>query len=135
MTLETAQRDPELEAVLARYMNECALRGPVHAVARTGSTMEDARALAQQGAPEGTLVYAARQAQGRGRLGRVWESPEGGAYFSVIVRPTRPEAEIPQLSLVAGLAAAEGVRQGARIYPSIRWPNDVLVEGKKIAGI
>lgn len=129
------QRDGELEAVLSRYMNECALRGSVYAFAETGSTMEDARALAAEGAPEGTLVYAARQAQGRGRLGRVWESPEGGAYFSIILRPKRPAADIPQLSLVAGLAAVEGLRQLARVYPSIRWPNDVLIDGKKLAGI
>ncbi len=131
----SVQRDPELEAVLSRYMNECALRGPVYAFRQTGSTMEDAHELAEQGAPEGTLVYAVRQAQGRGRLGRVWESPEGGAYFSIIVRPQRTAGEIPQLPLVAGLALAEGIRQLTRLYPSIRWPNDVLIDGKKVCGI
>ena len=130
-----AARDPALEAILGRYMNGCALRGPVHALRETGSTMEDAHALAQQGAPEGTLVYAARQTQGRGRLQRVWESPDGGAYFSLLLRPQRPAADIPQLSLVAGLAAVEGLRQLVRIYPSVRWPNDVMVDGKKLAGI
>ncbi len=135
MSHETLQRDPELETVLGRYMNECTLRGPVYAFTQTGSTMEDAHELAEQGAPEGTLVYAIRQAQGRGRLGRVWESPEGGAYFSIILRPRRPTADIPQLSLVTGLAAVEGIRQLVRIYPSIRWPNDVLIDGKKVCGI
>ena len=135
MKIEARQRDPELEAVLSRYMNECVLRGPVYAFTQTGSTMEDAHVLAQQGAPEGTLVYAVRQVQGRGRLGRVWESPEGGAYFSIIFRPRRPAADIPQLSLVTGLAAVEGIRQLVRLYPSIRWPNDVLIDGKKICGI
>lgn len=135
MTLETKQRDPELEAVLSRYMNECALRGPVYAFQRTDSTMEEAHALVAQGAPEGALVFAAQQAQGRGRLGRVWESPEGGAYFSIVLRPQRRAAEIPQLSLVTGLAVAEGIRQLTGLHASIRWPNDVLIDGKKLAGI
>ena len=130
MTLETKQRDAELEAVLSRYMNECALRGPVYAYPQTGSTMEDAHELAAQGTPEGTLVYAARQTQGRGRLGRAWESPEGGAYCSLVLRPQRAAAEIPQLSLVSGLAVAEGIRQLTELHASIRWPNDVLIEGK-----
>ena len=135
MSLETLQRDPELEAVLGRYMNECTLRGPVYAFTQTGSTMENAYELAEQGAPEGTLVYAVRQTQGRGRLGRVWESPEGGAYFSIVLRPRRPATDIPQLSLVTGLATVEGIRQLVRLYPSIRWPNDVLIDHKKLAGI
>ncbi len=128
-------RNPELEAVLGRYMNECALRGPVYAFEEVASTMEEAHALAMQAAPEGTLIVAKRQNRGRGRLGRTWESPEGGAYCSIIVRPQRATSEIPQLSLVAGLAVVEGLRQLTHLHPSIRWPNDVLVEGKKLAGI
>ncbi len=133
--LASAPRDPALEGILGRYMNECALRGPVYAFERAASTMEEAHALAADGAPEGTLVFAKQQTQGRGRLGRIWESPEGGAYCSIIVRPQRATAEIPQLSLVAGLAVIEGLRQLTHLHPSIRWPNDVLVEGKKLAGI
>ncbi len=128
-------RDKVLEAILSRYMNQCALKGPVYALKQAASTMEEAHALAAEGAPEGTLVYAITQSQGRGRLGRVWESPKGGAYFSVILKPKRPAADIPQLSLVAGLAAAEGIRQLCRLYPNVRWPNDILVNDKKVAGI
>jgi BirA family biotin operon repressor/biotin-[acetyl-CoA-carboxylase] ligase len=116
-------------------MNDCALRGPVYAFNAVGSTMEAAAALAHAGSPEGTLVFAAQQSKGRGRQGRAWASPAGGAYFSIIVRPRRSASEAPQLSLVTGLAVAEGVRQLTRVYPSIRWPNDVLVQGKKLAGI
>ena len=97
--------------------------------------MEAAHALAAAGAPEGTLVWAARQDQGRGRLGRTWESPEGGVYLSLIVRPTRPIAEIPQLSLAAGLAATEGINELTGLFPSIRWPNDILLNCLKVAGI
>ena len=97
--------------------------------------MEVAHQLAADGAPEGTLVVAARQGQGRGRLGRTWASPEGGVYVSLILRPTRPPSETPQLSLVAGLAAAEAIRDAARLYPSIRWPNDLLIRDRKVGGI
>lgn len=97
--------------------------------------MEVAHQLAADGATEGTLVWASRQAQGRGRLGRTWESPEGGAYFSLILRSTRPPVDIPQLSLVAGLSAAEAIQQTTGLFPSIRWPNDVLLNGLKVAGI
>lgn len=135
MRPDTIERDPELESILSRYMNETPLRGPVHVFRQTSSTMEEAHALAQQGASEGTLVFAVRQTQGRGRLGRVWESPEGGAYFSVILRPQRPETEWPQLSLVAGLAVVEGIHQLTRLHPSIRWPNDILIDQKKLGGI
>ena len=107
----------------------------IYAYQRVGSTMEVAHDLAAGGAPEGTLIFAARQEQGRGRLGRVWHSPEGGAYCSIILRPLRPTSEIPQLSLVAGLAVAETIRELTNTSPAIRWPNDVLVDGLKVAGI
>lgn len=136
------ERNPELEARLKAAFKGCCFGGAIHAYAVCDSTMERAHALARDGAGEGTLVFAARQTQGRGRLGRKWESPEGGAYFSLILRPTRPPAEIPQLSLVAGLAAAEAIKGsdpflGSDPVPrvSIRWPNDVLIDGKKVAGI
>jgi len=97
--------------------------------------MAVAHALAAEGAAEGTLVWTKRQTGGRGRLGRVWESPEGGVYFSIILRPERPATETPQLSLVAGLAATEAIRECVNLSPRIRWPNDVFLGGKKVAGI
>lgn len=126
--------DTMLGARLAKEFGE-SLRGELRAFARVPSTMDAAHALAAQGAAEGTLVWAQRQEQGRGRQGRAWESPEGGAYFSIIVKPSRPAAEIPQLSLIAGLAAAEAVRECAMLSPRVRWPNDLLLNGKKLAGI
>lgn len=132
-------RDPALEALLRAAWGQTPLRGltpsPIYAFQRVGSTMEVAHQLASNGASDGTLVWSARQDHGRGRLGRVWASPEGGAYFSLIVRPTRPAAEIPQLSLVAGLAVAEAIQKRTGLFPSIRWPNDVLLGGLKVAGV
>ena len=107
----------------------------VHTFDQVASTMDEAHRLAAQGAPEKTLVWAARQALGRGRQGRAWVSPEGGAYCSLILRPSRSIAEAPQLALVAGLAAAETLRDVACLYPSIRWPNDLLIKGRKLGGI
>lgn len=129
------KRDPALEARLKTQLKGCCFGGSIHAFASCDSTMERAHALARDGAGEGTLVFAARQTNGRGRLGRRWESPAGGAYFSLILKPSRPPAEIPQLSLVAGLSAAGAIRELTALSPSIRWPNDVLLDGKKVAGI
>ena len=128
------QRDSTLEAKLAEALGET-LRGEVQAFTQVPSTMDLAHQLAAEGKREGTLVFALGQTQGRGRLGRVWESPSGGAYFSLIVRPDRPAADIPQLALIAGLAAVEAIRECAMLSPRVRWPNDVLIGTKKVAGI
>ena len=118
----------------------------MHAFQSVPSTMAIAHELADAGSPEGTLVWAARQEQGAGRLGRTWISPRGGIYSSLILRPTRPAAEIPQLSLVAGLATAHTIQDLTHLFPRVRWPNDVLLpapalvnggpgEHRKVAGI
>lgn len=134
--METAgiQRDEALTARLSREL-DASLRGAIHVFQEVASTMDVAHALAAEGAVEGTLVWARRQTGGRGRLGRTWESPEGGAYFSIILRPERPATEIPQLSLIAGLATTEAIRECANVSARVRWPNDVLLGGKKVAGI
>lgn len=131
----TAPRDPAREARLSRLLAGLRLGRPVEAYAILDSTMEAAARLAAAGTPEGALVVAARQEQGRGRQGRTWASPEGGAYCSVLLRPKRSRGEAPQLALVAGLAGAEALRDTACLYPSIRWPNDLLIKERKIAGI
>jgi BirA family biotin operon repressor/biotin-[acetyl-CoA-carboxylase] ligase len=131
----TAPRDAALEAQLARRLTGCRLGQPVQAYPALASTMDTAWELAAAGAAEGALVVALRQELGRGRLGRPWASPDGGAYLSLLLRPKRPRGEAPQLALVAGLAAAETLRDTGCLYPAIRWPNDLLIHGKKIGGI
>ena len=128
-------RGPEREARLSQQLSGCCFGGAVQAFQSCASTMELAHAWAREGAGEGALVWAARQTQGRGRHGRVWESPEGGAYLSLILRPTRGAHESPQLALVAGLAVAEAMYGLTRQSPSIRWPNDVLLDGNKVCGV
>ena len=110
------------------------LLGRVEGGAATGSTNDDARALARSGAPEGTVVVAARQSRGRGRFDRSWDSPSGGAYLSIVLRPARGPAEIGSLPLAIAVGVARGLeRLGA--HPQLKWPNDVLLAGRKVAGI
>ena len=103
---------------------------------RTGSTNEDAKALASEGAPEGTVVIADEQTAGKGRMGRQWLSPNGsGLWFSVILRPNLLPAETPRLTLAAAVAVARAIRSETGLEAGIKWPNDVLVGGKKVCGI
>lgn len=99
----------------------------------TGSTMDDAAQWARDGAGDGAVVVAETQTASRGRLGRRWISDEGNLYFSVLVRP-EPDA-LPLLSPLAGVAVARSMRQVAGLYPTIKWPNDVMIDGRKVAGI
>jgi BirA family biotin operon repressor/biotin-[acetyl-CoA-carboxylase] ligase len=102
----------------------------------TASTNDDARRLAGEGAPEGTLVWAERQSAGRGRRGRRWESPAGNLYMSLLLRPRMPLAQAGQVGFLAALAIAE---TAAALLPNravaCKWPNDVLIDGKKTAGL
>jgi BirA family biotin operon repressor/biotin-[acetyl-CoA-carboxylase] ligase len=100
----------------------------------TGSTNDDARTLARSGADEGTVVLASRQTAGRGRLGRSWESPDGGAYFSAVLRPAVSPVEVASLALAVALGVAEGL-EALGVAPAVKWPNDVLADGGKVAGV
>jgi len=100
----------------------------------TASTNDDARALARGGAAEGTVVLASRQTAGRGRLGRTWASPQGGAYLSAVLRPNVAPSEVASLSLVAGLGVARGLAL-LGVDAQLKWPNDVQISGRKLAGV
>lgn len=109
---------------------------PVHFYTETDTTNNRARELALEGAPEGTLVVAERQTAGRGRRGKVWESPVGvGIWMSLILRPEILPAEASVLTLMSGLATAEGIEAVTGLHAGIKWPNDILVNGKKTVGI
>ncbi len=111
--------------------------GVVHHFDTTGSTMDEAFRFALDGAPEGTVVIAESQSKGRGRLGRNWSSPKGkGIYFSLILRPGLPPAQASMLTLLAAVALCEAVEAVVpAVVPRIKWPNDILVAGKKLCGI
>ncbi|MBN2848703.1 MAG: biotin--[acetyl-CoA-carboxylase] ligase [Coriobacteriia bacterium] len=102
--------------------------------AETVSTNDDAKRLARAGAPEGALVVAARQTGGRGRFDRAWVSPDGGAYVSCVLRPPLPPTAIAPLPLVAAVGVADGLA-GLGLDTRLKWPNDVEVGGRKLAGI
>src|ERR1044071_4481539 len=92
--------------------------------------------LAEEGAAEGEIVVAEAQTQGRGRLGRRWESPPGiNLYLSVILRPRLLPVHAPHITLMAGVALAETVAPLIKQAPVIKWPNDILVNGRKLAGV
>ena len=108
----------------------------IHHFEQTDSTNKRAKEIAAVGAAEGTLVVAEEQTQGRGRLDRHWFSPAGqGIYASVVLRPALPPSEATRLVLLAAVAVAETLISATGLKATIKWPNDVLVAGKKIAGI
>ncbi len=102
----------------------------------TDSTNMQAKKLAAEGEPEGTIVIAESQHSGRGRKGREWFSPIGsGIYSSMILRPQIPPSEAPGITLMTAVAAAEALISIMGIPVKIKWPNDILLKGKKIIGI
>lgn len=123
------------ERELARHLATSAFGRRLVSVQSTGSTNDLAAEEARGGAPEGTTVIADAQTAGRGRMGRAWQSEPGlNLYMSVLLRPAIGPAEAPRLSLLAGVAVAEAL-EGEGLEVAIKWPNDVLVAGRKVAGI
>lgn len=102
---------------------------------RVASTQNAAKILAEEGASEGTTVVAETQTEGRGRIGRVWASPPGGIYLSVILRPDIRPSDVLRFPLIAGVAVAQAIELVTGIEPKLKWPNDIIVGGKKAGGI
>jgi len=102
----------------------------------TVSTNADAFHLAEEGAEEGTTVIADAQNGGKGRRGRVWSSPAGvNLYCSVVLRPEIMPHEAPQLTFLSAVAVARAIEGTTALNPEIKWPNDVLINGRKVAGL
>lgn len=93
------------------------------------------KALAERGAREGTVAIASRQTAGRGRLGRSFQSPEGGLYLSILLRPDCTLERAAGLSILAAVAVCRAVREATGLQPGIKWPNDVIVDSRKLCGI
>lgn len=122
-------------AEVAPYLSTDALGRHWHHVREADSTNALARELAEAGAPDGLVVVAETQRAGRGRLGRAWSSPAGGIWFSLLLRPRLLPSAAAMLTLGAAVAAAEATEAVAGITCGIKWPNDLLVNGRKVAGI
>lgn len=100
------------------------------------STNKLAKIKAAEGAKEGALLIAETQTAGRGRLGKVWDSPEGtGIWMSIILRPPILPQDVSGITLMAGLAMCQGIREITGLPAYIKWPNDVVINGKKVCGI
>jgi BirA family biotin operon repressor/biotin-[acetyl-CoA-carboxylase] ligase len=102
---------------------------------KVDSTIDVAKQLTDYGAEEGTVVIAEVQTAGRGRMRRRWFSPEGGLYFSIILRPKMSPAEAVRLVFLFGLAVAQVLRETYGLKAEVKWPNDVLVKEQKVCGV
>ena len=111
-------------------------RGLIEVHQQIGSTNTRAKELALSGTGEGTLVIAESQTAGRGRLGRSWHSPPGSnIYLSLVLKPKLQPARVPLLTLAAGLAASKAIEGVIGQTPAVKWPNDLLLSHRKVAGI
>lgn len=109
--------------------------GRMHCFGEVASTMTLARDLARQGCPPFTVVTADRQTGGRGRLGREWHSPEGGLYFTVVLRPNLPAPLSSLTTFAAGLTWVRLLREDYGVDAGLKWPNDLLVAERKLSGM
>ncbi|MBI5189676.1 MAG: biotin--[acetyl-CoA-carboxylase] ligase [Nitrospirae bacterium] len=117
-------------------LNTRVLGRTVHALDSVDSTNSYASRLAVDGAPDGTLVVSESQTAGRGRLGRSWVSPPGvNIYLSMLLRPQMPPQDAPFITLAASVALARTLKDGYKLDAAIKWPNDVLLSGRKASGI
>ncbi|UNK20551.1 biotin--[acetyl-CoA-carboxylase] ligase [Paenibacillus sp. N3/727] len=132
----TEKPEPLDPAVLSACLTNRSFGHQIEILRSTTSTQEDARRLAEEGAPEGTLVIAEEQTGGRGRMGKKFYSPFGkGIWMSLILRPTQPLHLTQQLTLLAGVAVRRAIHKTTGLEAGIKWPNDLLIDGKKICGI
>jgi BirA family biotin operon repressor/biotin-[acetyl-CoA-carboxylase] ligase len=108
----------------------------IRVLPQTTSTNDEASRAALEGHPEGLVIFAESQSAGRGRMGRRWSSPAGrGLWFSVLLRPSLAPSECTQLTAASANALVRAIQSTTGITPEIKWPNDLLIKGKKIAGI
>jgi BirA family biotin operon repressor/biotin-[acetyl-CoA-carboxylase] ligase len=97
---------------------------------------ESTQRLLADDAPEGAIAVTDEQTEGRGRLGRIWQAPPGSSVLvSIVLRPPVPTPNLPELSLVAGRAVVAALTEVADVTTEVKWPNDVLLDGRKVAGI
>ena len=124
------------EKILNNLTAECPWRDTLYWYEATDSTNTQAKLLAKQGAPHGTVLIAGHQTSGRGRMGRTFQSPEGmGVYLSVILRPDCKPDALMHLTCAAGVAMVNAVENLCGVRPQIKWINDLVINGKKLGGI
>jgi BirA family biotin operon repressor/biotin-[acetyl-CoA-carboxylase] ligase len=107
----------------------------IHLLSEVASTNTLAMEMAASGTHEGTIVIAETQTGGKGRLGRKWISPKGNLYLSVVLRPNVPMHKAPLITLMGAVAVASAIRTTCGLAAGIKWPNDILVSGRKVSGL
>ncbi|MEC3885878.1 biotin--[acetyl-CoA-carboxylase] ligase [Halobacillus litoralis] len=108
----------------------------LHHYDQVESTQEIVHQLAKQGKPHGTVVIADEQVKGKGRMSRNWDSPKGkGIWMSILLRPNLPPVQAPQITLLAATVLARMIAERSSLVPQIKWPNDLLINHKKVSGI
>ncbi|MDX9785797.1 MAG: biotin--[acetyl-CoA-carboxylase] ligase [Desulfobacterales bacterium] len=107
----------------------------IHYFPEIESTMDEARNMAQKGCPAFTVVVAEQQRKGRGRMDRQWVSTKGGLYFTLVLRPDINPADCGRVNFLVSVVLANLLRKEYHIDAGVKWPNDILVDGKKIAGM
>ena len=120
---------------LRRSLTTTAIGRDVQLFPEVASTNTRAMELASHGAPEGTVVIAEMQTGGKGRLGRSWISPKGNLYLSVVLRPDLPMHKAPLITLMGAVVVAAAIRDSCGLTAGIKWPNDILIAGKKVCGL
>ena len=124
------------ESILTLVSPDYPWKDSFHWVEETGSTNDDLKALARQGAPHGTVLIADRQSGGHGRMGRAFHSPGGvGIYFSILLRPRCAPGELMHLTCATAVAMCEAVEKAAGFRPGIKWTNDLVYGKRKLGGI
>ena len=122
--------------LISGYLGEHPWAGNIHYLDTVGSTNTFLKQMAEEGAPHGTVVIAGEQTQGRGRLGRSFVSPKGcGIYLSALLRPESPPDRLSHVTALAAVAAADAIERVTQVHTEIKWPNDLVAEGKKLVGI
>ncbi len=122
--------------LLARLGKTKIIGRDIQVFEQTTSTNDVIEKLARDGVKEGVVIFAETQTKGRGRLGRKWISPERkGLWFSVLLRPDLRPQEATQLTVASATALRRAIQSGTGLKPEIKWPNDILIGGKKVAGI
>lgn len=124
------------KAVIEAALQTKKMGHPLYFYSETDTTNDRIRELALENAPEGTLAVAELQTAGRGRRGRAWQAPAGsGIWMSLLLRPNIPPARASVLTLLAGIALTEAIEDVTGLEVGIKWPNDILLHGKKLVGI
>lgn len=128
--------DRLIAAELSAAINGCRIGNEIVVVEETDSTNDLVGEAVERGVQEGFVVFAERQKKGRGQYGRRWESaPCLGLWFSVLLRPTLSLAESPKLTVLLAEAVAAAIAEETRCVPTIKWPNDIYIAGRKVAGV